>query len=101
MVIIVRQLPNLWKQIWSWPVVGVVFSLLVGGGLAFMTSNHPWLADVFYLSGVILATSKFLTWEVAKELDRPKRYKSYGLAVGLALVLLCALIWGDHRLSAS
>jgi len=66
-----------------------------------MTSNHPWLADVFYSAGVILAAAKFLTWEETKQLDRSKRNKSYGLAVGLALVLVCALIWGDHRLSAS
>src|SRR5580704_5899659 len=100
MVIIVKTRVELWKQIWSWPVVAVVVSLLIGGGLTFMTSNHPWLADVFYLAGGILLITKFLTWEVARELDRPKRYKSYVLVIGLSLVVLCTAIWGDHRLSA-
>jgi hypothetical protein len=100
MVIIVKTRVELWKQIWSWPVVAVVVSLLIGGGLTFMTSNHPWLADVFYVAAGILFLAKFLTWEDARQLDRPKRNRSYGLAIGLTLAALCIAIWGDHRLSA-
>ena|SRR3981189_2764655 len=80
MVIIVKTRVELWKQIWSWPVVGVVVPLVLGGGIAFMTSSHPWLGDVFYLAGGILFIVKFLTWEDARQLDTVKRRNSYGLA---------------------
>jgi hypothetical protein len=91
---------DLCKQIWSWPVVGVIVPLVLGGGIAFMTSSHPWLADVFYLAGGILFIVKFLTWEDARQLDAAKRRNSYGLAIGLTLIVLCAAIWGNHRLNA-
>src|ERR1700694_1792186 len=100
MVIIVKARVELWKQIWSWPVVGVVVPLVLGGGIAFMTSSHPWLADGFYLAGGILFIVKFLTWEDARQLDTVKRRNSYGLAIGLTLIVLCAAIWGNHRLNA-
>jgi len=100
MVIIVKARMYLWKQIWSWPVVGVVVPLALAGGIAFMTSSHAWLADVFYLAGGILFIVKFLTWEDARQLDSLKRRNSYGLAIGLTLIVLCAAIWGDHRLNA-
>src|SRR5580704_14318204 len=101
MVIIVKTRVDLWKQIWSWPVVGVVVPLVLGGGIAFTTSSHPWLADVFYLAGGILFIVKFLTWEDARQLDAVKRRNSYGLAIGLTLIVLCVAIWGNHRLNVS
>jgi len=75
-------------------------ALALAGGIAFMTSSHAWLADVFYLAGGILFIVKFLTWEDARQLDSLKRRNSYGLAIGLTLIVLCAAIWGDHRLNA-
>jgi hypothetical protein len=100
MVIIVKERVELWKQIWSWPVVSVVVPLVLGGGIAFMTSNHPWLADVFYLTGGILFIVKFSVWEVARGLDTAKRRNPFGLAIGLTLAVLCGAIWGNHRLNA-
>ncbi len=97
MVIIVKARVYLWKQIWSWPVVGVVVPLALAGGIAFMTSSHAWLADVFYLAGGILFIVKFLTWEDARQLDSLKRRNSYGLAIGLTLIVLCAAIWGGPQ----
>jgi len=97
----VNQRVELWKQIWSWPVVGLVVSLLVGGGFAFMTSNHSALADFFFSASAILFVPKFLTWEDARQLDGLKRRNSYALAIGLTLIVLCVAIWGNHKLNSS
>jgi hypothetical protein len=101
MSIIVQTRVELWKQIWSWPVVGGVLFLLLSSGVTFSTTDHPLLADLFYSVSAVLFVVKFLTWEDARQLDRPKRNRSYGLAIGLTLLILCATIWGNHRLSAS
>jgi len=101
MVIIVNARVELWKQIWSWPVVGGILFLLLSSGVTFSTTDHSLLGDFFFSASAVLFMVKFLTWEDARQLDRPKRNKSYGLAIGLTLIVLCAMIWGNHRLSAS
>ncbi len=61
-----------------------------------MTSNHPWLADVFFLSCGNLFLAKFLTWEEARQQDAPKRRNSYALAIGSTLLVLVIAIAGNH-----
>src|SRR6266478_1626706 len=97
MVIIVNQRVELWKKIWSWPVVGGVLFLLLSSGVTFSTTEHPFIADFFYSASAVLFIVKF--WEDARQLDRPN--KSYGFAFGITLIVLCAVILGNHRLSAS
>src|SRR5438309_9689501 len=101
MVIIVKQRVELWKQIWSWPVVGGILFLLLSSGVTFSTTDHALLADFFYSASALLFIAKFLTWEDARQLDRPKRNKSYSLAIGSAMIVLCGMILGNHKLSAS
>src|SRR6266403_3919183 len=101
MVIIVNQRVELWKQIWSWTVVGIVLGIFLTSGVAFSTTERPFIADFFYSASAVLFIVKFLTWEDARQLDRPKRNKSYALAIGSALIVLCGMILGNHKLSAS
>src|SRR6266436_5587600 len=101
MVIIVQQRVELWKQIWSWTVVGIVLGIFLTSGVAFSTTERPFIADFFYLASAVLFIVKFLTWEDARQLDKPKRNKSYALAIGSALIVLCGMILGNHKLSAS
>ena len=101
MVIIVKTRVELWKQIWSWPVVGGILFLLLSSGVTFSTIDHSLLADLFYSASAVLFIMKFLTWEDARPLDKPKRNKSYGLAIGITLIVLCTIILGNHKLNAS
>jgi len=99
------QLPNklkvgVCKLMWSWPVIGGIVFLILGGGLTFMTSGHPILADIFYLVGGGLFLSKFLTWEETKNLvQSKKRGISFGGTIVTVLVIVFAL-WGNHKLNA-
>ncbi len=81
--------------------MGGILFLLLSSGVTFSTTDHPLLADLFYSASAVLFMAKFVTWEDAGQLDKPKRNKSYALAIGLALIVLCAMILGNHRLNAS
>jgi hypothetical protein len=80
---------------WSWPVVGGVVLFIWGGGLTFMTSSHPILADVCFVLGAILFAIKFLTWEGS----RGARWVKPTIMVVL-VILTCLGIWGNHGLNA-
>ena len=64
-----------------------------------MTSNHPWLADVFYLIGGILFLAKFLTWEETRQQDKPKRQRSQVVAIGSTFLVLGVAIAGNHLIN--
>jgi hypothetical protein len=54
--------------------VGWIVALALGGGISFMTSEHPWVADGFYAGGTLLFLIKFWTWEDARQQPRaPKQ----------------------------
>jgi hypothetical protein len=99
-VIIVQTRISLLKQIWSWPVVGGVILAGLGTGVAFTTSVHPTPADYFYSLSAALFAGKFLTWEDARQQVSSKRRIAYCAATGLTLIVLSAVIWGNHRLNA-
>ena len=82
-------------------MVGVVLGIFLTSGVAFSTTERPFIADFFYSASAVLFIVKFLTWEDARQLDRPKRNKSYALAIGSALIVFCGMILGNHKLSAS
>jgi hypothetical protein len=50
---------TIWAQVWSWSVVGVIVPFALAGGIAFMTSEHPWTADGFHTGGTLLFLIKF------------------------------------------
>jgi hypothetical protein len=87
------------QLIWSWPVVGVFVPFIWGGGVTFMTSGHPLLADPFYISGTIFLLAKFLTWEEnRKQTKWKRRILSCAGVIAVALVTSLA-IWGNHKLN--
>jgi len=81
--------------------VGGILFLLLSSGVTFSTTDHPLLADLFYSASAVLFIGRFLTWEDARQLDKPRRNKSYALAIGSASVVLCGMILGNHKLGAS
>src|SRR5450755_3156369 len=52
---------SLKEKLWSWPVVGSVALLLIGGGIS-MSSGHPLVADVFFSAGMGLLVTKLISW---------------------------------------
>jgi hypothetical protein len=88
------------SKLWSWTVVGTVVVLLIGGGVNFTTSGHPWIADWFYAAGAALFLAKFLTWEEAKQQDAKKRRKFVLIGVVLTTVLVLGAAFGNHRINA-
>jgi hypothetical protein len=79
-------------------VVGAVVLLLAGGGISFMTSPHPFVADGFFVSGAILFLAKFVTWEEAHA-QANSRSKVVGMGVAITLVVLFIAIGGNHILN--
>jgi hypothetical protein len=69
---------------------------MLGAAVTFMTSGHPWLADVFFLLSGALFAVKFLTWEETRQQTQSQKIMSYGLAIGITLVILCTAIAGNH-----
>jgi hypothetical protein len=89
----------MWQKIWSWVVVGALVLFLLAGGIAFMTSSHPWIADAFFLSGSGLFVANFLTWEDAKTPDRLKRASIIQSTLILTILILFTAIGGNHYLN--
>jgi hypothetical protein len=90
------KLRTMWEQMWSWGVVGTVAVFVLGGGIAFMTSAHPYAADVFFLAGTSLLLAKFWTWEETKRqpATKKKTFLIYGTAI--SVLLLSAAVGWNH-----
>lgn len=88
------------EKLWSWTVVGAIVLFLVAGGISFMTSGHPWIADGFYIAGAILFLTKFLTWEEAKPQDAKKSRRVIVPGAAATLMLSALAILGNHRMNA-
>jgi hypothetical protein len=92
---------DIWEQVWSWVVVGAVVLFVLAGGIAFMTSAHPWVADGFFLVGTLLFLAKFWTWEDAKEQPPRKKWPLLGLVtLGSLAILLTACLW-NHKINTA
>jgi len=95
---------TIWTQMWSWVVVGAIDLFVLAGGIAFMTSGHPWAADGFFGGGTALFLVKFWTWEEARR--QPLRRKltlQAGVTLLWLMVFVIALFWNHaiNRVAAS
>lgn len=90
---------TIWAQIWSWSVVGVIVPFALAGGIAFMTSEHPWAADVFYVGGTVLFLIKFWTWEDARQQPgAPKQVLQVGVTLLALIFVVVAVLW-NHTIN--
>ena len=87
---------SLWQQAWSWVVVGAIIFFLLGGGLTFMTSSHPLIADAFYLASGALFTVKFLTWEDARQQERNRRRLICAFVIIAAIIVVTGAVEMNH-----
>jgi hypothetical protein len=81
---------SLRNKLWSWPVIGAIVLLCLGGGIS-MSSGHPYIADGFYVAGMTLLVVRLLTWPDIRGY-RP-------LSVGAGLLFLVAIIAGTHKMN--
>ena len=81
---------TLWREVWLWPVVGAIVSIVLGGGISVM-SSHPFVADAFFLIGIMLLLVKFVSWPDAHG------HKSSAFVIGLLFGL--AVVAGNHKLN--
>ncbi|MFI4919989.1 MAG: hypothetical protein ACHP65_10595 [Legionellales bacterium] len=88
---------TLWQWIWSWVVIGAFVLFMLGGGISFMTSSSPYIADSFFFVGFVLFLCKFLTWDLLK---RHKQRKIILRATLVVITLATAItIFGNHYLN--
>jgi hypothetical protein len=81
---------SLRNKVWSWPVIGAIVLLCLGGGIS-MSSGHPYIADGFYIAGVALLIVRLLTW--------PDIRGCRTLVVIVGVVFLAAMIVGTYELN--
>lgn len=94
-----KRTQTIGQQIWSWAVVGTIILFILATGIAFMTSGHPYVADLFFLVSGALFLSKFLTWELSK--GHKKRRFIQAIAVLITAIFVIGAIYGNHRLNHS
>jgi hypothetical protein len=86
------------QWIWSWGVVGpIILAICVGGGYSFMTSSHPYIADLFFLSGGILFLFKFLTWDISRKHGKRKLVEA--VIIFITLLIIVGTICLNHYLN--
>jgi hypothetical protein len=81
------------QRAWSWPVAGSVVLFIFAAGVTFTTSDHTWLADLFYLAGDALFLARFFTWGEA----RGPRVRL--LVAAIAVVATLGMVLGNHYLN--
>ena len=84
---------TIWAQMWSWVVVGTIDLAVLGAGIAFLTSGHPWAADIFLLVGALLFVAKFWSWEEAR---RQPPFRKWMLQTGATLLSLAVTAFGIY-----
>jgi hypothetical protein len=87
------------RKIWSWEVVGAIVLFLLGGGVAFMTSGHAWIADIFFFAGSALFLIKFATWEETKTqsgVTRAAVIQSWSI---ITILVFIGAVAGNHYLN--
>ena len=93
------RIRDMWAKVWSWPVIGALVLFLLGGGIAFMTSSHPYVADAFFLVGTVFFLVRFWTWEEAKNGGDGK--KIIAIVCVLATLILSGSIYWNHHINWS
>jgi len=87
------------NKVWSWPVISFVLAALLGFEVSFMTSGHPWMADLFLLVSAALFLAKFLTWEDARQQASAIRRRLSIYAILITATVTLAAILGTHYLN--
>jgi hypothetical protein len=85
------------QYIWSWGVMAVVLSILLGAGYSFMTPDRVYVADAFFIAALVLFLLKFVSWEVTKKHER--RVLVCGIAIVISMVLTSAIVCGNHYMN--
>src|ERR1700690_64250 len=88
---------TLGQGIWSWVIDGAFVLFILGGGISFMTSSSPYIADSFFIVGSVLFLFKLLTWDLLKRHKERKIILPAAL-VGISLVTAIT-IFGNHYLN--
>jgi hypothetical protein len=83
---------------WSWVVVAFFLAIIVGGGLTFMTSGHPYIADSFFLIGAFLFLLKFFTWELPRQYA--KKNLIFTIITSIIILFTVVAICGNHYLNS-
>ena len=63
------QWVSLRDLLWSWQTIVALVLFILPAGQNFMTSSHPILADICYVTGCSIFLVKFLSWEGAKHMS--------------------------------
>lgn len=89
------------EQVWSWVVVGAALPFILGTGVAFMTSTHPWAADGFFAAGTILFLAKFSTWEDARNQPPRKKWLILISVISVSLAIVAGTVYWNHKINPS
>ena len=81
---------SLKEKLWSWPVMGSVVLLFIGGGIS-MSSGHPYVADAFLSAGMVLLVTKLLSWPETSHYPK--------IVFPLGTIALIASNVGNHALN--
>jgi len=87
------------KKIWSWVVVSAFVVLALGFWGTFLTSGHPWAADVFFVVGAVVFVAKFLTWEDARQQPGVSKKLLFGGITILVLIFAVLAVRWDHTIN--
>jgi hypothetical protein len=99
----IEQLPtqpiSMWQKIWSWGFVGAVSLFLLAGGISFMLSSHVWVADGFFIVGMLLLLVKFWTWEDTQQQSPKSQIALLVTATICSLGLLVGVCMWNHHIN--
>jgi thioredoxin 1 len=87
------------KKIWSWVVVSAFVVLALGFWGTFLTSGHPWAADMFFVVGAVIFLAKFLTWEDARQQPGVSKKLLFGGITILVLIFTVLALRWDHTIN--
>jgi thioredoxin 1 len=87
------------KKIWSWVVVSAFVVLALGFWGTFLTSGHPWAADMFFVVGAVIFLAKFLTWEDARQQPGASKKLLFGGITILVLIFTALALRWDHTIT--
>ena len=88
---------SIFKQIWSWVVIGAFVLFLWAGGISFMLTPHPLAADFLFGLGSLLIVTKFVTWEDAR--NDKNRNSIMVFACLITFGITGSAMWWNHKIN--